>query len=159
MKFGSKGGSERCPKLPLCPCETRLAKQCFPWAQVHYLMESVFSMDETDKAIMSEHMEGCPYMIDASGISICRRPRLYWISWEIQLSPGVSLIKHEKEKWTSYTVVHMDHQVQEADFIKAGWRLAGEATYVHYCPAEISTRKSSSRAVAMSRFGGVAMAK
>ena len=122
-------------------------------------MESVFSMDETDKAIMSEHMEGCPYMIDASGISICRRPRLYWISWEIQLSPGVSLIKHEKEKWTSYTVVHMDHQVQEADFIKAGWRLAGEATYVHYCPAEISTRKSSSRAVAMSRFGGVAMAK
>lgn len=38
------------------------------WAQVHYLMdlmESVFSMDETDRAVVSQHMKSEPYLVDA----------------------------------------------------------------------------------------------
>ena len=35
------------------------------------LMESVASMDETDKAVMSQAAEEIPYRIDAAGISPC----------------------------------------------------------------------------------------
>ena len=79
-----------------------LAKECFPWAQVHYLMESVYSMDEKDRAVMSEYMETNPYMIDAAGISICRRPRLYWVSCEISELRGVQLVYQAQEQWTSH---------------------------------------------------------
>ena len=77
----------------------QLCKRVFSWAQVHYMMESVFSMDEHDRGVMSEHMETMPYMIDAGGISVCRRPRLYWISWEIQAGEGVQLHSVQGEGW------------------------------------------------------------
>ena len=53
----------------------------FPWAQVHYLMESVASMDKPDREAMSESIGATPYKIDSAGITLCRRPRLYWLSW------------------------------------------------------------------------------
>ena len=103
-----------------------LVKAKFPWAQVHALMESVASMDESDRCIMSEHMESCPYLIDAAGISICRRPRLYWITWELRPAPGVALKHHPKAGWAGYTEVVLASGLNEADFLQAGWRLGSE---------------------------------
>eukprot|EP00435_Cladocopium_sp_Y103_P032749 s505_g8.t1 len=85
-----------------------LAKKKFPWAQVHALMESVFSMDEKDRSTMSEHMGVLPYMVDAGGVSICRRPRLYWLTWELQLAPGV---------------IKLTCEIQQQDFLLKGWHL------------------------------------
>eukprot|EP00435_Cladocopium_sp_Y103_P063643 s758_g25.t1 len=103
-----------------------LVKQKFPWAQVHYLMESVFSMDEQDRAIMSEHMETTPLMIDAACIAVCRRPRLYWVSWEIAESPEVTLVDKGSGQWTRYTEVLLRETVDPAKFIQRGWTLSGD---------------------------------
>ena len=65
------------------PRITELVKQAFPWAQVHGLMESVASMDIVDQDHMSEAFGGQPVYIDAAGVSLARRPRLYWVDWEL----------------------------------------------------------------------------
>jgi site-specific DNA-cytosine methylase len=53
-----------------------LVKGCFPWAQVRTLMESVGSMDEADRNVMSADFGEEPWLIDALGVSLARRPRL-----------------------------------------------------------------------------------
>ena len=60
-----------------------MVQQYFPWGQVHCLMESVASMDDRDKNIMSESFGDRPWEIDAGTLCWCSRPRLYWISWEL----------------------------------------------------------------------------
>ena len=53
-----------------------LLRMAFPWAQVHRLMESVASMDEADRSIMSESVGDLPWLIDPVHICGARRPRL-----------------------------------------------------------------------------------
>eukprot|EP00435_Cladocopium_sp_Y103_P018556 s1332_g4.t1 len=103
-----------------------MVKRRFSWAQVHYLMESVFSMDEKDRAIMSEHMGSTPFMVDAACMAICRRPRLYWVSWEICESPDVQLVTKGTGQWTIYTEVILKCSVDASQFIQKGWTLNGD---------------------------------
>eukprot|EP00435_Cladocopium_sp_Y103_P065597 s17_g27.t1 len=102
-----------------------LVKKHFVWAQVHGLMESVFSMDEADRAIMSEHMESLPYLVDAEGVTICRRPRLYWITWALREAEGVTVEKVDKPGWKGYNIVKLNHPVNPAEFLLKGWTLGG----------------------------------
>ena len=60
-----------------------LLKAGFPWCAVHHLMESVASMDDVDKDVMSEGIGSTPILCDAGEISWCRRPRYYWFSWDM----------------------------------------------------------------------------
>ena len=60
-----------------------LVQRFFPWGQVHCLMESVASMDERDRQVMSDSFGDQPWEIDAGTLCWCSRPRLYWISWEL----------------------------------------------------------------------------
>ena len=99
-----------------------LCKVHFKWAQVQYMMESVFSMDAQDRATMSAHMGVQPYLVDAADIAICRRPRLYWLSWEIQESPVVTLVPHG-EGVEQYFEVKLDFQVDKAQYLQTGWTL------------------------------------
>lgn len=48
-------------------------------------MESVASMDEVDKDIMSQSFGDTPWVCDAGTLTWCNRPRLYWITWELKL--------------------------------------------------------------------------
>ena len=59
-----------------------LLRQFFPWCPVHYLMESVRSMDSPDREIMSEAIGSHPVVCDSGSFTWCHRPRLYWTSWE-----------------------------------------------------------------------------
>ena len=68
-----------------------LIKECFPWAQVQALMENVASMDKTDQDVMSLSFGAEPWYIDAAGVSLAHRPRLYWVDWEITGSPEAVL--------------------------------------------------------------------
>ena len=54
-----------------------LLRASFPWAQVRTLMESVASMDEEDRIVMSQAVNSLPFKIDAAGVSLAHRPRLY----------------------------------------------------------------------------------
>ena len=60
-----------------------LCRKTFKWAQVHKLAENVASMDYDDCSLMNEAYEDSPWYIDSLGVSLCRRPRLYWVSWEL----------------------------------------------------------------------------
>ena len=67
-----------------------LCKRFFCWAQVHRLVENVASMDFDDCQVMNEAYEELPWFIDSVGISLCRRPRIYWVSWELLEGDGTA---------------------------------------------------------------------
>lgn len=46
-------------------------------------MESVASMDETDRNSMSVAFGDEPLQCNAGTLTCCQRPRLYWLSWEV----------------------------------------------------------------------------
>ena len=52
-------------------------------------MESVALMSEADRVLMSEAVGVAPYKIDSGGISLCHRPRLYWVDWDLRQGEGV----------------------------------------------------------------------
>ena len=104
-----------------------LCKRHFRWAQVHFFMESVYSMDPEDRAIMSEEMGVYPYLVDASQVTVCRRPRLYWISWELLECQDVQVEWRPSERhWESYSVVQLSCQVVTRDFFVSGWSLEAD---------------------------------
>ena len=102
----------------------QLVKTYFRWAQVHYFMESVFSMDAADRATMSQHMGVCPYMVDGGDISLCRRPRLYWFSWELKSDSDFTVAWFGKDH-EAYGMVKLDADVDPSKFLSPGWSLNG----------------------------------
>lgn len=95
----------------------------FPWAQVRLLMESVASMDETDKAVMSQAVEEIPYRIDAAGISLAHRPRLYWCDWELLCSKGVEIHRLENPRYGQHHEIILSGQLDPIDYLEPGWNL------------------------------------
>ena len=93
----------------------------FPWAQVHRLMESVASMDVEDREVMSKSVGSTPYLIDAAGVTGCRRPRLYWPSWEILQTPGAQISSVTGEGWGQLTEVALSAAVDVEQFLEPGW--------------------------------------
>eukprot|EP00438_Fugacium_kawagutii_P000377 Skav221432 [mRNA] locus=scaffold4701:64916:68132:- [translate_table: standard] len=96
-------------------------RQAFSWAQVHYLAESVASMDEEDRWHMSVSFGDQPWSIDASGVSMARRLRLYWCSWELLQGEGVELIPPPSDSPHALGVVHLTAEVNVQDYITPGW--------------------------------------
>ena len=70
------------------PRVKQLLREGFPWCPVETLMESVASMDAKDRDTMSTHVEQQPIFCDAGNLTWCRRPRLYWVSWELPHDKG-----------------------------------------------------------------------
>lgn len=87
-------GALRDERSGLFPHVTRiwkLLRASFPWCQVHCLMESVASMDDCDRDVMSADFGDSPWACDAGTMTWCSRPRLYWVSWELAEQEGVLL--------------------------------------------------------------------
>ncbi len=93
-----------------------LFKKAFPWAPVHTLMESVASMDEKDREVMSDHFEDEPWKCDAKHLLWCCRPRLYWITWCISGGEGVELDLDSNPRELKLIA----HQAME-EICKEGW--------------------------------------
>ena len=55
-------------------------------------MESVASMDEHDRRIMSQDFGEDPWKCDAGSMTWTSRPRLYWLSWELLAQEGVQFV-------------------------------------------------------------------
>ena len=96
-----------------------LVKGCFPWAQVRTLMESVGSMDEADRNVMSADFGEEPWLIDALGVSLARRPRLYWVEWELFGSEGASKVQGK----SPVREIKLVAEVNSQDFLLPGWKL------------------------------------
>eukprot|EP00438_Fugacium_kawagutii_P015982 Skav227119 [mRNA] locus=scaffold199:491231:496900:+ [translate_table: standard] len=126
------------------PRIVQLVQRAFPWAQVHFLAENVASMDDQDCHTMNEGYETLPWMIDAVGCSLARRPRLYWLSWELSPGPGVHIVRGEPAERTVQGTVYLKAQVSESDFLEPGWHLMeGQVlpTFTTSRPSERPMRK------------------
>lgn len=75
-----------------------LVKKSFVWSPVHVLMESVASMDEADREIMSSSFGDDPWRCDAGTVSWCSRPRLFWMSWDVVPAEGFDLVQPHEGK-------------------------------------------------------------
>ena len=102
------------------PRVVELCKLAFPWAQVHSLGENVASMDYADCEAMNEEYQCEPLFIDAHGIGLCHRPRLYWISWEVSESEGVQFLEGSDGRLPIKGEMKLECQVEEQAFLEAG---------------------------------------
>ena len=126
------------------PRITKLVKKGFPWAQVHGLTENVESMDSRDCGVMNEEFEDSPWAIDAAGLSIARRPRVYWVSWELQSETGVVVTPGCEHKLPVKGKVEFQVEPSEGDFLESGWtRVPGFLlpTFTTSRPSEKPMRK------------------
>ena len=62
---------------------------------VHFFVENVFGMDQTNRREFSRALGCKPLLIDAKWFSWCRRPRLWWCSWTPSTQAGENLLEHE----------------------------------------------------------------
>ena len=103
-----------------------LCKVHFRWAQVHHLMESVASMDDDDRYVMSQDIGVLPWRIDAFGLALCHRPRFYWLSWELVEETGVTLIPPTTSSWYDYGEVVLSAGLDASVFLSSNCFLKSE---------------------------------
>ena len=96
-----------------------LLKHHFKWCPVHRLVENVASMDAHDCQTMSRAYETTPWNIDAGGVSLARRPRLYWCSWEPLSLVGATVV--EGRAGSLKGRVELEASLDEQDFLEPGW--------------------------------------
>ena len=75
-------------------------------------------MDPSDCDHMSDSFGCRPWAIDAGSITWCNRPRLYWISWELCESEGVTFFNEEK---TVHDHVLLEAKVDLEKCCQEGW--------------------------------------
>ena len=119
----------------------KLVVKAFRWAQVHLLMESVASMDDVDREVMSEAVELKPWHIDSSGIALCRRPRYYWVSWDLLSGEGAH-VEAPDESW-EYGFVGLTAEIPSELFLEKGWKMCGDRfpTFTTARPSPVPGRK------------------
>ena len=85
-------------------------------------MESVASMDDKDRKVMSEGIGTNPWKMNAGQISLAHRPRLYWLDWELIPGPGVELHFMEGRIGTIVNEVEVTAKVSidKKDYLKPG---------------------------------------
>jgi len=61
---------------------------------VRRFVENVFSMTSQNRDEFSRTLGFEPVLVDSVHFSPCRRPRLFWVDWEVQPAEGESLLSH-----------------------------------------------------------------
>ena len=79
--------------------------------------------DDEDRYIMSRDIGVLPWRIDSFGVTLCHRPRLYWISWDLVEGEGVTVTPPESFDWYAFGEVHLKVAVDASEFLLAGCRL------------------------------------
>ncbi|CAE7703138.1 Tnks2 [Symbiodinium sp. CCMP2592] len=115
-------GPPRGPLHKLVLPVVEMLKEAFPWAAVHFLQESVFSMSPDDRSALTLQAGVLPYMIPASGISPCRRDRLYWFDWGLTGSDQVRLYPPSNSHSSSYGEVHFHVELDAKGVLEPGWQ-------------------------------------
>ena len=95
-------------------------------------------MDDEDRCIMSRDIGVLPWRIDSFGVTLCHRPRLYWISWDLGEGEGVTVTPPESLDWYDFGEVHLNVAVDASEFLLSGCRLNTSEGLTH-----LSTEKQS----------------
>ena len=106
--------------------------------EVVFMNENVASMSRKDRAVFSQYLNVLPLRICASGIAQVRRERLYWCSWKVESSPGVT-VKEEDDQ----TVVTLEAKLPDSStWVTPGSKWLGTAdtklpTFVRCIPCNL----------------------
>ena len=125
------------------PRIANLCKAKFPWAQVKTLTENVASMDAADCQVMNDAYGLSPWYVDAAGISLAHRPRLYWCDWELREEDGVRILQGSDGRLPLQGEVLLNSQVDHAAFLEPGACLEGAKlpTFTTARPSDVPMRK------------------
>lgn len=116
-----------------------LLHRWFPWSQVHQLVESVASMDYNDCEVMSSSFESSPWFVDAAGITLAHRPRLYWISWELEEEEGAVIHWGSDGRLPIQGEVVLRVDIDEADYLEPGFVKASSKPFPTFTTARPSS--------------------
>ena len=105
------------------PRVIRLVRGAFPWAVVHSLTENVASMDWEDCSLMNEAFEDSPWFIDAKGVSLCARPRLYWMSWDPHPQLGADVLEGSDGQLPIKGEVVLQANLDTKAYLAPGWEM------------------------------------
>ena len=112
-----------------------LLKRHFPWAQVRYLAESVSSMDHSDREVMSQDFGDPANLIDAKGVSLARRPRLYWCDWELTSSDAVRIHRWQGEGPGGFRQVELSAVLEPRNYLGPGCQKVSEEPFPTFTTA------------------------
>eukprot|EP00438_Fugacium_kawagutii_P012022 Skav218164 [mRNA] locus=scaffold5213:63405:66158:- [translate_table: standard] len=115
-----------------------LLKKHFKWAQVRTLAESVGSMDYDDCETMSTAFGSSPWFIDADGITLAHRPRVYWVSWELLAGDGVQVWLGSDGRLPLQGEVKLTAEADVKDYLEAGCRKASTKPFPTFTTARPS---------------------
>eukprot|EP00438_Fugacium_kawagutii_P003348 Skav236156 [mRNA] locus=scaffold436:191685:195386:- [translate_table: standard] len=118
LNFDRKGAlrDERSSLFHHVPRIRTLLRKHFRWCPVHSIMESVLSMDIADRDIMTESIGDEPIACDAGCFTLCHRPRIYWLSWDVVEAEGISV-----DRSKDLVTVVFDGQQAFSDVLREGW--------------------------------------
>ena len=88
-------------------------------------MESVASMSAEDEQVMTESFGEEPWSIDAVHLSLARRPRLYWVDWELSGGDGVSWCWNDQGR----AEVVLTANVTAKSYLRPGWTKCSEEKF------------------------------
>ena len=63
---------------------------------VYTFVENVFSMPKESRNEFSDTLGVEPILVDCTSVTQCRRPRLFWVDWDIAPRDGETLIWHDR---------------------------------------------------------------
>ena len=118
---GDAPTSPRSPHTLVQPVVAML-REAFPWAQVHFLQESVFGLGPHDRAIYTAQAGVLPYLISASEISPCRRDRLYWFDWRLAGTGQILLYPPSDTSPSFYGEVKFNIELDAKGILEPGWK-------------------------------------
>lgn len=123
LNFDKKGAlrDSRSVLFKEIPRAKQLLQKFFPWAQIHELVENVASMSFEDCEIMCTEFDNWPWFIDSNGVSLCHRPRLYWVSWELLDNEGVAFVSGSDGRLPIVGEVQLSAKLNSKVYLEAGW--------------------------------------
>ena len=107
-----------------------MVQEAFPWCRVHFLQESVATMDEQDRVVYTRQADVIPYRICASQISPCRRDRLYWFDWTLEHEAGVYLYPPQSGDPKGFGQLKFDSLPERVGILEPGWSMHSQATHL-----------------------------
>ena len=77
---------------------------------VYTFVENVFSMSEDNRNAFSDTLGVEPILLDSTSFSRSRRPRLFWVDWEVKARGEEALIPHARYKEWIFPCINYDHE-------------------------------------------------
>ena len=115
----------------------------FVWAEFFIFVQSVASTALTDRQSMTRCVGFLPYELDASGITPCRRARLFWFNWQAHEEERVEITRPLTT--TSHDFGRIDFLLEcpPEPYLIPGWSLAGGAGHKLPCFVTAQPKASS----------------